>query len=95
MIIVIEHQSLIDIAIQQDGNALSAFDWADVNNISITDLLLPGQKLIVPKSIFRNNDIVDYFNGKQQLVATAGNFLTIEKKQLDFSFPLGEFPFSF
>lgn len=95
MIIVIEHQSLIDIAIQQDGNPLSAFDWADVNNISITDLLVPGQKLIVPNSGFRNNEIANYFKGKQQLVATAGSLYLIEKSKDNHTFPQGEFPFSF
>ena len=91
MITVIEGQSLLDIATQEDGNLLSAFDWAIANNLSITDELVPGQKLVSPKSIYRNNDMANYFKNRNQKIATG---ITNQSIVEDYSFP-GEFPFSF
>lgn len=70
---VIENQSLLDIAIQEDGSVMAAFEWALKNALSITDELAPGQELLVPVSEFRNNDVADYFKGKNQMVATGFN----------------------
>lgn len=70
MITVIENQSLLDIAIQEDGSVLTAFEWAFINGLSITDDLAPGQKLLAPTSVFRNTDVADYFKGKNQMVAS-------------------------
>ena len=64
MITVLSNQSLLDIAIQEDGNVLAAFEWALANGISITEELVPGQKLIVPSSVNRDNDIAQYFKSK-------------------------------
>jgi capsid protein len=73
MINVIENQSLLDIAIQEDGSVMAAFDWALKNGLSITDDLVPGQKLLIPNSVFRNADVANYFKGKKQMVATGFN----------------------
>jgi hypothetical protein len=71
--IVLSNQSLLDIAVQESGSALAGFDWAIANNVSITDDLMPGQKLVSPISIFENEDILKYFKNKSQLIATAIN----------------------
>jgi len=65
-----ENQSLFDIAVQEDGSVLAVFEWALANGLSITDSLEPGQKLIAPKSAYRNDDMANYFKGKNQYVAT-------------------------
>jgi capsid protein len=70
MIIAIENQSLLDIAIQEDGSVLATFEWAITNGFSITDDLFPGQNLKPPSSVYRNADVANYFLGKRQLVAT-------------------------
>jgi hypothetical protein len=70
MITVIPEQSLFDIAIQQDGSDLTAFDWALKNGLSITDELFPGQKLVAPNSSLRNVEVANYFKGKKQMVAS-------------------------
>lgn len=70
MITVLSNQSLLDIAIQEDGNVLAAFEWALANGISITEELVPGQKLIIPKSVNRDNEIANYFKSKKQNIAT-------------------------
>lgn len=68
--IIQENQSLFDIAVQEDGSVLAVFEWAVANGFSITDVLVPGQKLIAPKSSFRNGDVANYFKGRNQQVAT-------------------------
>lgn len=71
--IIIENQSLLDVAIQEHGNAMTAFDWCLQNGLSITDDLVPGQKLTTPISEFRNADVAGYFEGKNQKIATGFN----------------------
>lgn len=62
---VIESQSVLDIAIQMDGNVLSSFEWALNNGLSITDDLAPVQKIKMPKSEeFRFKDLANYFNNR-------------------------------
>ncbi|WP_300978937.1 hypothetical protein [Flavobacterium sp.] len=73
MITAVSNQSLLDIAIQEDGNVLAAFDWALANGVSITDTLAPGQKLNTANSSYKNADVAKYFKGKSQMVATALN----------------------
>ena len=70
MITVVNNQSLIDIAIQEDGSALAVIDWSDANNIAVTAQLVAGQKLVRPQSNYRDNEIANYFKGKSKLVAT-------------------------
>lgn len=71
--IAIENQSLFDVAVQEDGCFLAVFEWALANGLSVTDELAPGQKLAAPNSEFRNNDVADYFKGRNQMVATGFN----------------------
>ncbi|WP_329804639.1 hypothetical protein [Flavobacterium facile] len=67
---VIEKQSLIDIAIQEHGTCLACFDVALVNGVSITDELMPGQKLDIKLSEHNNPDLTRYFKNKSQKIAT-------------------------
>lgn len=69
MIKVIENQSIIDVAVQEQGSALTAFEWARNNGHSITDDLFAGQQLNIPTSQFENTDVANYFKGKRQMVA--------------------------
>ena len=73
MIYAIENQSVFDIAVQESGSVLSAFDWALKNGLSLTEDLAPGQKLISPNSDFIDTDVAGYFKGKKQMVATGFN----------------------
>lgn len=79
MITVIENQSLLDVAVQIHGSALTAFELAIKNGFSITDDLLPGQQLIAPVSEFDNVDVAEYFKGKNQLIATKFNDALLEE----------------
>jgi len=70
---VLHNQSLFDIAVQEDGSALTTFEWALANGLSITDDLNPGQSLVAANSVFKNNDVADYFKGKKQMIASGFN----------------------
>ena len=80
--VVLNNQCLLDIAIQEDGNVLAAFEWALGNGISITEELVPGQKLIVPSYVNRDNEIASYFNNKNQKIAAS-----IRRVDLDIIIP--------
>lgn len=86
------NQCLFDIAILEDGNVLSAFEWALSNGISITDELLPGQNLINPNSGFKETDVVNYFKIKKHNLGTA---ITANNLENLYEFPQGDFPISF
>lgn len=58
-ITVSENQSVFDIAVRYCGSDEAAYAIAILNNISVTETLVPGQKLEMPVAI--DADIVDYF----------------------------------
>jgi hypothetical protein len=68
--IVVKSQNVIDIAVQESGSVLCALDWALLNNLSITDVLIAGATLINPDSDNENTDITNYFRNRKQLIAT-------------------------
>lgn len=94
IILVAEHQSLFDIAIQYSGSALAAFDIAVANGISVTDDLTPGQKLKIPVSIYKNDEVANYFGSRSQGIATYFNEIVPENNIEGFEFP-GGFPMRF
>lgn len=67
--IVLEGQSLLDIAIQTGGSVECIFDLAVRNNISITDSLQAGQVLDSPTIV--NKQIADYYRQRNIHPATA------------------------
>jgi LysM repeat protein len=61
-ITVLNNQSLFDIAIQYFGSAESAMEVALLNDLSITDKLVVGQELELPKvSAYENKERVNYY----------------------------------
>jgi hypothetical protein len=70
---VIHNQSLFDVAVQEDGSVMAAFERAFINGLSVTDELAPGRQLIDPISVFKNRDVANYFEGKNQMIATGFN----------------------
>lgn len=63
-VIVLNNQSLIDVAIQHTGTIENAFKIAVANGLSLTDELEPGAQLIIPADVEINNDVVSYFFAK-------------------------------
>lgn len=62
---VLANQSLQDIAVQVCGSVLSVFDLALLNGISVTENLVPGTKLKVPKSEYTDVEKQRYFLSRQ------------------------------
>jgi hypothetical protein len=88
----IENQSLLDVAIQEDGCVLAVFDWAFDNGLSITDTLTPGQKIKMPKTeVFRYDELASFFKSNNTMIATLSNAINTE---FEYYLP-GEFPYSF
>ena len=74
MATVQNNQSLLDVAVWNDGTALNAFEWAFANNMSMTDGLAPKQFLIVPTQNVNNvakQDIANFFKFNNHIPATA------------------------
>jgi len=69
--IVLEGQSLLDIAVQECGSVEAVIAIAVLNNISITDDLQVGQVLQMPAPV--NKQIAQYYKSKNLKPATAGN----------------------
>ena len=66
--IVDEGQNMMDIALQYLGDWTGVVDLANANGISTTELLVPGQELIIPAVI--NAGAVKYFADKGIVIAT-------------------------
>jgi hypothetical protein len=60
-IIVHQGQSLFDIAVQESGSVLAAFDLALKNGKSITDELNVGAELTPCETEYLGNSIKEYF----------------------------------
>ncbi|MFV0505895.1 MAG: hypothetical protein ACK5L5_04180 [Bacteroidales bacterium] len=66
---VSEKQSLLDIVIQLSGSMLEAVNWANANDLSLTDDLLPGQEIEL--STVGDADIANYMKARNIVPATA------------------------
>jgi len=67
-VIVLHNQSLADIAVTYCGNYDAIYEVAYLNSLSITDELIPGQKIQVPPAYDEN--IVNYFKANKNQPAT-------------------------
>ncbi len=65
---VSERQNLLDVAIQESGSILAAFDLAVANDISVTDDLTAGQ--VLQTVDIYNADVFNYYTQKNLKPAT-------------------------
>lgn len=71
MQLTVQHnQNLFDLSIQENGNVQTVFELALLNGLSITDNVVPSQKIEVVKSKLVVQELVDYFSNKKHVVAT-------------------------
>lgn len=87
-ITVISNQSLFDIAIQECGTVSAVLDIAMANNISITQELIPGQKIKIPLTDKVNKDVINYFKGKRQAIATQSFIPSEDNSEYLYQFPI-------
>ena len=78
-IIALHNQTLLDIAIRHCGSIDAVIDIAVLNNVSITDDLVPGQLLNLPTKDYGVQEVINFFELNQMEPATA---LTEEQKAL-------------
>ena len=69
-IVVLHHQSFLDLAIQHTGSVENAFDLALQNGKSLTDDLVAGEQLTL-KNTKNNTDILSYYQSKKLQPATS------------------------
>lgn len=69
MITVASRQSILDIAIQHCGSVEAAFQIALLNNLALTDELVPGQQIEIPAVV--NSSVVQYYEVNNIQPATA------------------------
>ncbi len=67
--IVLENQSLLDIAIQLGGSLESVFELAVANDVSITESTNPGQTIFINNQ--SQSQIVDYYRSRGITPATS------------------------
>lgn len=70
-VIVLNNQSLFDLAIRYSGTTEAAFKIALANDLSIDSTLIAGSEVIIPEVM--RKDVVSYFNSKNHQPATAWN----------------------
>lgn len=70
-IIVLDNQTLLDIAIRHCGTIEALTDIAILNNISITSELFPGQTIEIPNKDYGFKEVVNYFDINKVNPATA------------------------
>jgi hypothetical protein len=73
-----QNQTLLDVAVLETGTALSVFDYAFVNNISITSLLDPGTVINdIPKKQYEAFEFYElvqkYIDKRSDLIAVIEN----------------------
>jgi len=79
---VLQGQTLIDIAVQELGSAEAAYGLAVLNNLSVTDELVPGQELQLPT--VTNRSISDYYNNKGIKPATSETVIITDVSRVFF-----------
>ncbi len=69
-IYVIERQTLADLSVQITGSVDAMFDLAELNDLNVSDWLLPGMKLKIPENISEND--VNQFYKSNSLYPASG-----------------------
>jgi len=70
-ITVLHNQSLLDVAIRHCGTVEAVADIAILNNISITDNLIPGQLIELSNKDYGCQEVVNFFVANKIDPATA------------------------
>lgn len=67
-----QNQSTFDFTTQTVGDNRSVLEFCILNNLSITDDLSPGVEAFIPSSsIYKNTEVVNYFQAREYELATS------------------------
>lgn len=76
--LALHNQSVFDFLLMHTGGITGAIDFAQANNISITDDLVPGRWYDIPKGIATDTDILNYYTKNGYTPATGNMVNTID-----------------
>ena len=68
--IILNNQSILDVALQHTGSVENCFAIAIANGFSVSDLLSAGLPADIPENIPKNTDVLNYYNAKKIQPAT-------------------------
>lgn len=68
--VLIQGQSLLDLAVQEYGTAQAVMQLALGNDLAVTDAVGAGNELVLPDSEVKNIDVAGYFSKNSILPAT-------------------------
>lgn len=71
-VIVFSHQTLFDLAIEYYGSIAAVFDLAVANGLAVSADISSGTTVVLPNATAANGEVVSYFAGKGQHIATGG-----------------------
>lgn len=83
---VLYNQSLFDVAVQHTGTLESVFEMALLNNASITDELVAGNRLLINVEN-HNTDIKDYY--KINVLQPSSALTDMDKNQIERDYGIG------
>jgi hypothetical protein len=72
-----QNQTLLDIAIMATGTIESVFSIAQANDISITDIPVPGNDYIIPTGTLTDNNALQYLAQNGVTIGTKGQTLPL------------------
>jgi hypothetical protein len=76
--ITIHNQNLLDIAVQEYGDARAVIELAFNNDVNVTDVLPVGGALNIMDSTYSDSDVLGYYKRKSIKPATAEPLVTLE-----------------
>ncbi|MBB4807466.1 hypothetical protein HNP38_002772 [Chryseobacterium defluvii] len=69
-VLSLNNQSILDVALQHTGSVENCFAIAVVNGHSVSDVLSVGLPVEIPEDVFKNTDVLNYYNAKKIEPAT-------------------------
>ncbi|MCZ2140824.1 MAG: hypothetical protein LC096_05465 [Bacteroidia bacterium] len=81
---LLHNQSIIDLCLQHTGSLNGLVDLAIANGVSITEDLVVGSELVVPKNIANNATVLNFYKRKN-IVPAIGNTIENQQQLSDFT----------
>ena len=76
--IIRENQSIFDIASQKFGDVRAVIEFIRKNNVSLTDEFYSGDILGEPDTIYKDPEVLNYFEAKKKILTTGQPLAQLE-----------------